>query len=210
MMALLDSDVLRYITSLVGPQSLRLGGHVARAELSSGASALVTAVAFSPDGKQLAAGTLAGRIVFFDYLSGQRSNVEMGAGVSHSIMTLAWVSPVTLTSAGRDRVIRIWSTVTGEQVTAPLQGHVGMINALAAHRSSGTSTLLASGSSDCTVRLWDLAFDTTPVSAQAATQGDGSAQNSEGGWGGGAPASRTQMCVSCVRTTVHERGEPLR
>ena len=73
-------------------------------------------------------------------------------------------------TAGRDRVVRIWSTATAAEMLT-LQGHTGMIHALSCHTHTATHTasgpaggrgrgggraLLASGSSDCTVRMWDL------------------------------------------------------
>jgi WD40 repeat protein len=182
--ALLEGDLLQYIVRLIPVEALRLGGHVARAELSSGGSSLVSAVAFAPDGLQIAAATLAGRIVFFDYCTGQKTGFEIACGVQHSLMALVFISSTLLASAGRDRVIRVWDTGTGKEAMA-LTGHMGMIHTLSCTVAAGESSrggesdrqqhgslaMLASGSSDCTVRLWGFEIGATdaPPAAGADT-----------------------------------------
>jgi hypothetical protein len=68
--------------------------------LPSGASALVSAVAFDEDGQELAAGTITGRILLFDYLSAQPRGVEIACVGGHSVMALVYVSRQLLASAG--------------------------------------------------------------------------------------------------------------
>jgi WD40 repeat protein len=162
-LGLLDSDLLRHIVSLAPAESLRLGGNVARDDLDTGGKALVSAVAFAPDEACLAAATMDGRIVFFHADSLHKSDVEIVCGASHSIMSLVFLSSSFLASAGRDRVIRIWQISTGMQAMQPLEGHTGMIHALSSHTAHragrGVNAILASGSSDCTVRLWQIEVD---------------------------------------------------
>lgn len=159
-LGLLDSDLLKYVISLIPLESLRLGGNVARDKLESGGTALVSAIAFSPDDACLAAATIAGSIVFFETRSYRQLDCTISCGSSHSIMSLAYITTALLASAGRDRVIRIWSTSTGVQVALPLEGHTGLIHTLCScPPRAGANPILASGASDCSVRLWDLQLE---------------------------------------------------
>jgi len=101
LLSLLDGDLLRLIVRLLPVEAPCFGGNVASSQLpvasnqgTSGASALVSSEAFAPDGRQLAAATILGRIVLFDYITALRTSVEITCGVAHSIMTVVYVSQV--------------------------------------------------------------------------------------------------------------------
>jgi WD40 repeat protein len=50
--------------------------------------------------------------------------------------------------------VRLWDPATGTPAGGPLEGHTGPVRAVAAVPLPGGQTLLASASSDRTVRLW--------------------------------------------------------
>jgi WD40 repeat protein len=115
--------------------------------------AWVRTVAFSPDGKLLAAGTgepqKPGMAVVWDVATRRprfthREKTGIG-GVAFS------PDGKLLASASYDAVVRLWDPATGGERT--LEGHHQGINTIAFAPDGLT---LASGAYDTTVRLWDL------------------------------------------------------
>jgi RNA polymerase sigma factor (sigma-70 family) len=109
-------------------------------------------VAFTPDGKGLAAGDNAGLVRLWDVASGElRCEFK---GHTFSVESIVF-SPKgeTLASAGGDKMIRLWDPSTGRELRQ-LKGHDGAVFAIAFARDGKT---LASGSWDNTIRLWDSA-----------------------------------------------------
>jgi len=119
----------------------------------------LSTIAFSPDGKFLAAAGDAGTIRMLDAAAGYL--VRMMLGHNGQVRGLAF-SPdgKTLASASSDRTIRLWDVATGLQVKV-LEGHEGGVNAVA---WSPDGKVLASACSDKTVGLWDVASGRMPRS----------------------------------------------
>ena len=110
----------------------------------------VYSVAFSPDGKQLAAGSTRGWIVVWDMHSGR----ELSSFHAHSakVRTVAWHPDGTrLAAASEDGLISIWDTATWEQVLL-LDGHETMVFSIAWNPNGRQ---LVSMSTEDT-KLWDL------------------------------------------------------
>jgi serine/threonine protein kinase/WD40 repeat protein len=116
-------------------------------------------VAFSPDGKFLAAGLGhmktdgLGAVYLWDARTWElRQNVSQ----PHGILTLAFApNSGTLAVAGRAKAIELLDLTTGTPRFAnQLQGHTDTVNSVA---FSPNGDLLASGASDRTVRLWNVA-----------------------------------------------------
>jgi WD40 repeat protein len=121
-------------------------------------------VAFSPDGKTLAAGTWDGSVKITDLNTGK----ELPAPAKHK----DWVCSVAyspdgklLASAGGNEFkparndnktsgeVKLWDVVAGKEI-GPLKGHTNKVFSAVFSPDSKT---LATGSADKTVRLWDTA-----------------------------------------------------
>jgi WD40 repeat protein len=117
----------------------------------------IKTVAFSPDGKTLAAASRDGRIVLWEAATGKEV-LHILAHPNHKDATFAGTpclafSPdgKTLASASTDRTIRLWDPVTAKEL-ATFQGD-GAVYALAFGRDGKT---LISGGADTAAIIWDL------------------------------------------------------
>jgi WD40 repeat protein len=121
----------------------------------------IWSVAFSPDGKRLAA-AFANRIQIEDVISGARQRVLRGH--AERVYALAF-SPDgrRLASGSKDGTVRLWDAETGRELLN-LVGHEDWVSSVA---FGPQGRLLASGCRDGTVRVW-LAADWTE--SQAAGQ----------------------------------------
>jgi WD40 repeat protein len=110
----------------------------------------VNAVAFSPDGQQLAIGGEAPNITIWNPKTGQRTTVlPERPGKTFS---LTFCGNGLLASGESDNAIRIWDIPTRKNTKA-LIGHTGTISSLVYEPSKKT---LISGSFDTTVRFWEI------------------------------------------------------
>ncbi|MFI0607111.1 MAG: caspase family protein [Anaerolineae bacterium] len=119
----------------------------------SGHSSSVESVAFSPDGKTLAAGS-EGTIILWDVAS--RSPIGQPlAGHSDYVLSVAF-SPdgKTLASGSRDNTIILWDVASWSPIGQPLDGHSSYVTSVAFSPDGKT---LASGSYDKRIILWDVA-----------------------------------------------------
>lgn len=134
----------------------------------------VTAMAFSPDGRTLAAAT-SGSVTLWDTASGDKLQM-MGpeytpmatdaiySGDSTRFYAIAW-SPDGQTLATGGSQVTVWSAAQGLPLRA-YGGHRGVVNSLA-YRADGL--VLASGSVDGTILLWDLGAGGLPPVVQQPT-----------------------------------------
>ncbi|KIO30953.1 hypothetical protein M407DRAFT_68604, partial [Tulasnella calospora MUT 4182] len=123
----------------------------------------VQSVAFSPDSNFLASGSADKTIRLWDAKTGTPIGEPL-RGHDNEINSVAF-SPdgKLLTSESDDQTIRLWDAKTGaliqkslshhdDQINKPLRGHDGLVLSVA---FSLDGKLLASGSNDQTIRLWD-------------------------------------------------------
>ena len=113
----------------------------------------VLAVAFSPDGTQLASGSTDTTARFWDTATTNDAPITLRKHTGW--VNLLTFSPdgKTLASGSTDKTVQLWDTATGEPLTT-LTGHLSGIAALTFSPDGST---LASGSTDGTIRFWDLA-----------------------------------------------------
>ena len=109
-------------------------------------------VAWSPNGKTLAAANNNNTLEVWDAATARRLSVLRAN--SELVYSVAW-SPDSklLASAGNETTIEVWDAATGKQVRM-LQGHTQQVSSVA---WSPDGKMLASASDDRTVRLWDAA-----------------------------------------------------
>jgi WD40 repeat protein len=117
-----------------------------------GQTSEVTSIAFSPDGKRIAAGDRGGTLRLWDTATQQPIGKPM-VGHDGSIFGVAY-SPdgKRIVSGSFDDTLRLWDAATGSAIGEPMLGHTAPVSTVA---FSPDGRLIASGGMDATVRLWN-------------------------------------------------------
>lgn len=125
----------------------------------------VWSVAYSPDGRRLAAADDDGNVKLWDTATGKELSV-LSAHYA-AVLSLAW-SPDgrKLATASSDTTVKLWDAATG-QALATLTGHTKRVNAAV---FSPDGKRLATGSDDGTIRFWNAATGTALMTIQSQAQ----------------------------------------
>jgi eukaryotic-like serine/threonine-protein kinase len=119
-----------------------------------GHTAHVAAVAWSPNGKYIASGSLDQTVQVWAANPGDHFHPFIYRGHTAGVQTVAW-SPASnrIASGSIDKTVQVWDALTGEHV-AIYHGHTDSVMTVA---WSPDGQSIASGGADGTVRLWQVA-----------------------------------------------------
>jgi WD40 repeat protein len=115
----------------------------------AGHTGSILSVAFSPDGRLLASGGYDFVVRIWDVTA--RKQIQQLRDHNWVIHGVAFGPDGKLASAGEDGTVRIWDVATGKELVRLQPQHEGAVTAVAFSPAGG---LLASGSRDRTVRVW--------------------------------------------------------
>nr|WP_242072301.1 S-layer homology domain-containing protein [Microcoleus sp. FACHB-68] len=112
---------------------------------------ILWSIAFSPDGKTVAAGLSNKTIKIWNVQTG--AEVSTLTGHTYAVRTIAFSADgKTLASGSSDKTVKLWNVQTG-QLIRTLTGHSGTVIAV---KISPDGKTVASGSQDKTIKVWDL------------------------------------------------------
>ncbi|CAE7228358.1 unnamed protein product, partial [Rhizoctonia solani] len=113
---------------------------------------MVNCVAYSPNGKLIAAGTSHSGIIIWDAAS-CRMTIDAIKGHTDHIRAIAFSPDSTqICSGSYDKTLRVWNVQNGQLVAGPLKGHASRIWSV---HYSPDGRWLASGSRDGSVCIWN-------------------------------------------------------
>ena len=147
-----NDDTLQLYDTQTGKHKATLTGH----------TQAVNSVAYSPDGKTIASGSMDGTVQLWDAAIGkQKARLKHTSGI---LSLIPWyyvpVNSVayspdgnTVAVASWDRKLRLWDTRT-TKLKFTLTGHTGLIDSIV-YSPDGKTIATAAGWKDNTVRLWD-------------------------------------------------------
>ena len=154
-----DDTAIRVWHPIAGLALLTLRGHTDS----------ITTLAFGTRGRKLASGSVDATIRLWNIATDESEHTLSVYSDSHYPECLAFSSDQRTLAGGTFRMVEVWDTTTGEK-KAKLVGHRSGVNSVAFNPVNG---MLASGSNDGTVLLWDIAFNTGVSSLTGDVNRDG-------------------------------------
>ncbi|KAF5833706.1 WD40 repeat-like protein [Dunaliella salina] len=138
---LVTKDGVRRTSTLLAP-TMQLRGHEGE----------VYSTEFSPDGQNIASSAFDKHVLLW-HITGNCENYALIKGHQNAVLEVHWLpSGEQLVSCSADRTVRGWDALTGEQIKK-YKEHTAVVNSCFPLRRG--SPLLASGSDDCTCKIWD-------------------------------------------------------
>ncbi|KAF9491669.1 WD40 repeat-like protein [Pleurotus eryngii] len=128
----------------------------------------ITAVAYSPNGAQLASGSGDGTIRIWDATSGLASGVALERDKSIRITSIAISHDGRIVSGSEDGAVLRWIWSNAPQEAIELGKHAKAVSSVAC----SSDGIIASASADKTIRIWGAGSDSTSGSAILEGHGD--------------------------------------
>ena len=120
-------------------------------DVLAGHKGFVKSVAFSPDGKILASGSVDGTIKLWNVKTG--TEIRTFTGHKGGVYSVAFISYGTILASGSaDMTIKFWNVETGTEIHTP----TGHTDAVLSVEFSPDNTILASGSADVAIKFWNV------------------------------------------------------
>ncbi|KAF7965338.1 hypothetical protein HWV62_44307, partial [Athelia sp. TMB] len=121
-------------------------------QVFEGHTSVVSAVAFSPDGRRVVSGSWDETVRVWDAETGALIAAPF-EGHTASVYSVAF-SPdgQWIASGSYDKSVCVWNAETGALIAGPLAGHTDSVNSVA---FSPDGQRIASGSDDQSIRIWD-------------------------------------------------------
>ncbi|KAF7967836.1 hypothetical protein HWV62_32906 [Athelia sp. TMB] len=121
-------------------------------QVFEGHTSVVSAVAFSPDGRRVVSGSWDETVRAWDAETGALIAAPFN-GHTASVYSVAF-SPdgQWIASGSRDNSVCVWNAETGALIAGPFAGHTDWVNSVA---FSPDGQRIASGSRDKSIRIWD-------------------------------------------------------
>lgn len=139
-----DGTALPPRTSSLNSATMCLTGH----------GSAVFACGFSSNGGSFASAGADKLLFLWDLLpTGEVTNTSVLSGHTGPILDLHWSSNDRILTGSADSTAALWDVETATRVKR-LRGHRGVVNSVAVSRRG--ETIAATGSDDCSVKLWDL------------------------------------------------------
>ncbi|BES98472.1 WD domain, G-beta repeat [Nesidiocoris tenuis] len=107
---------------------------------------------FHPDGKYLSSAGADRQILIWN-VYGECENISSMTGHSGAVMDIQFTTDGNnIVTCGTDMTVALWDVMAGQRIKR-LKGHTAYVNAV--HPTRRGQFLIASGSDDCSIKIWD-------------------------------------------------------